>query len=92
MVILAHDFVARYADRSEHILSTLIDFGIPGGDTAMARTVGLPAAIAARLILEGEIRLTGVHIPVLPEIYEPVLSELTRLGIRMEEKTEPLEG
>jgi len=72
------------------ITSTLIDYGEPGRDTAMARTVGLPAAISARLILEGEINLTGVHIPVLPEIYEPVLGELERLGIACVEKVEVL--
>ena len=91
MVVLVHDFVAQYADRKEHIVSTLIDFGIPGSDTAMAHTVGLPAAIAARLILEGKIQLTGVHIPVRREIYEPVLDELARLGIGMEERVERLE-
>jgi len=51
----------------------------------MARTVGTPAAVGARMILEGEIDLTGVHIPVLPEIYEPVLDELERLGTAFEE-------
>ena len=57
----------------------------------MARTVGLPAAIATRMILDGEINLTGVHIPVVPEIYEPVLQELEQLDIVCVEKTEVLE-
>jgi hypothetical protein len=51
----------------------------------MARTVGLPAAIATRMILEGRIPLTGVQVPVVPEIYEPVLAELERLGISLTE-------
>jgi len=88
MVVLVHEFTATYPDRRAFITSTLIDFGIPGGDTAMARTVGLPAAIATRLILQGKINLTGVHIPVLPEIYEPVLEELEQLGIACMEKTD----
>jgi saccharopine dehydrogenase-like NADP-dependent oxidoreductase len=88
MVILVHEFVADYEDREESITSTLVDFGIPSGDTAMARTVGTPAAVGARMILEGEIDLTGVHIPVKPEIYEPVLDELERLGIAFEEKVD----
>lgn len=87
MVVLVHEFVVAYPDREERISATLLDFGIPGGDTAMARTVGLPAAIASRLILEGRIRLTGVHIPVVPEIYEPVLGELAALGIEVKERT-----
>jgi hypothetical protein len=65
----------------------MIDYGIPGGDTSMARTVGLPAAIAVRLILQGELPgLTGVHVPMIPEIYEPVLAELADLGIGLTEK------
>lgn len=86
MVVLLHDFVAEYPDRQERIRSWLVDFGVPHGDTAMARTVGLPAAIATRLILQGVIRLTGVHIPVLPEIYRPVLAELEERGVRVEEQ------
>jgi saccharopine dehydrogenase-like NADP-dependent oxidoreductase len=72
--------------RSERIVSTLIDYGVPGGDSSMSRTVGLPAAIAARLVLEGKILMTGVQVPVHPEIYGPVLEELGTLGIHFEEK------
>jgi saccharopine dehydrogenase-like NADP-dependent oxidoreductase len=90
MIILLHDFTAQYPDRKERITSTMLDFGAPEGDTSMARTVGLPAAVASRYILEGRIDLTGVHIPVVPEIYEPVLQELERLGIEMEETVKQL--
>jgi saccharopine dehydrogenase-like NADP-dependent oxidoreductase len=86
MVVLVHEFVAAYDDEEESITSTLVDYGVPDGNTAMARTVGTPAAAGARMILEGEIDLTGVQIPVVPEIYEPVLEELERLGIGFEEK------
>lgn len=86
MVVLHHDFVAEFADKQEHITSTLIDFGQPGGDSSMSRTVSLPAAIAVKLILEGEIKERGVHIPVSPEIYNPVLNELEKLGIVCKEK------
>jgi saccharopine dehydrogenase-like NADP-dependent oxidoreductase len=85
MVILVHKFEVDYSDREEAISATLIDFGDLDGDTAMARTVGLPAAVGARMILEGEIDVSGVHIPVLPEIYGPILDELDRLGISFEE-------
>ena len=91
LVVLYHDFLIRYADHDEQVTSTLIEYGIPNGDSAMARTVSLPAAIAVRLILEGKITTTGVHIPVIKEIYEPVLEELENLGIRSQEKTVVLE-
>lgn len=86
MVVLAHEFVAAYGDREESISSTLIEFGASDGTTAMAHTVGTPAAVGARMILEGRIDLAGVHIPVLPEIYQPILDELERLGIVFEER------
>jgi saccharopine dehydrogenase-like NADP-dependent oxidoreductase len=88
MLILRHEFTAAYPDRRTRIVCTMVDFGIPGGDTSMSRTVGLPAAIGVRLILEGKIHLAGVQIPVVPAIYEPVLQELETLGIRFEEHWE----
>lgn len=90
MIVLHHIFVAEYPDRAERITSTLIDYGIPYGDTSMARTVSLPAAIAVRLVLSGQIATTGVQVPVLPEIYEPVLAELQTLGIKCVEETHRL--
>jgi saccharopine dehydrogenase-like NADP-dependent oxidoreductase len=88
MLIMQHEFVAEFAEHKEAITSTMIDFGVPYGDTSMSRTVGLPAAIAVRMILHGEIRLAGVHTPVIPAIYEPVLAELEELGIGLHEKVE----
>ncbi|MGQ9673348.1 MAG: saccharopine dehydrogenase C-terminal domain-containing protein [Candidatus Aminicenantales bacterium] len=91
MIVLQHEFVARYpGSQGEKIISTLVDFGIPGGDSSMARTVGLPAAIGTKLILEGKIKEKGVHIPVLPEIYLPILAELQAMGIAFKEKRERL--
>lgn len=89
MIILKHEFIAEYPEekRQEKIESTLIDFGIPNGDSAMSRTVSLPAAIAAKLILTGKIKALGVQIPVSPEIYKLVLAELETLKIVCKEKT-----
>jgi saccharopine dehydrogenase-like NADP-dependent oxidoreductase len=90
MIVLHHEFLAEYPGKpAERVYSTLIDCGVPGGDSAMARTVSLPAAIAVRMILQGQLRLTGVQIPVMPEVYGPVLAELGRLGIECKERTEP---
>jgi saccharopine dehydrogenase-like NADP-dependent oxidoreductase len=91
MIVLQHEFLARSeSGRNERIVSTLIDYGVPGGDSSMSRSVGLPAAIGARLVLEGKIRMTGVRVPVHPEIYGPILEELATLGIRFEEKRQVL--
>ena len=91
MIILQHKLTVEYKDEnSQEIVSTLLDFGIPGGDSAMSKTVGLPLAIAAKNILNGNIKITGVQIPVIPEIYKPVLSELKELGIEFETNTNKL--
>ena len=89
MLILIHDFRIEFPDgRREHTVSRLVDFGIPHGDSAMSRTVSLPAAIGVDLILQGRISARGVLRPTLPEIYLPVLEELAGLGIECREKTE----
>jgi len=92
MCVLFHEFTAEFPDgHREYITSTLIDYGIPNGDTAIARTVALPAAIGARMILDGQISLTGVRIPVESGIYGPILDELEMTGIKCVERTEVLE-
>ncbi|MDX2436801.1 MAG: saccharopine dehydrogenase C-terminal domain-containing protein [Acidobacteriota bacterium] len=86
MLVLQHTFVADFPDRTENITSTMIDFGIPGGDSSMNRTVGLPAAVGVRFILEGRFTQPGVIVPVMKEFYEPALEELERLGIQFTEE------
>ena len=82
MIVLQHDFSIRRDDGSTgRICATMIDYGKPDGDSAMARTVSLPAAVAVRLLLQDQISLRGVRIPVDAELYRPVLSELANLGI-----------
>ncbi len=56
-------------------------------NTAMSKTVGLPLAIATKMVCTGQINLTGVHIPIKKAIYEPVLAELEEYGIHFTEKT-----
>ena len=88
MIVLHHDFVAEVDGGKEKITSTMVDYGIPGGDTAVSRTVSLPAAVGTDLILQGRISLTGVHMPNLAEIYDPVLDELATMNIECKERTE----
>ena len=85
MIVMIHEI--DYQERAQvHALkSSLIIQGQNIRHTAMAKTVGLPLGIAAKLILEGKLSLSGLHIPVLPQIYEPVLRELESLGIRFHE-------
>jgi len=63
-----------------------LDFGSPATNTAIARTVALPAAIAVKMILEKKISLKGVYRPVVHQIYIPVINELKTLGIEMKEE------
>jgi saccharopine dehydrogenase-like NADP-dependent oxidoreductase len=82
MIVMHHEFIVKNLHNSEYITSTLVDYGIPGGDSAVSRTVALPAAIAVKMILNEEIMLNGVYIPVIPEIYNPILDELEQVGIK----------
>jgi len=87
MIVMLHSFVASYPDgKKEVIRSKMLDFGDIASHTAIARTVSLPAAIAVEMILNGNIKLTGVWRPVVPEIYNPVLDQLETMGIKMEEE------
>lgn len=86
MILMLHEFEYSLEGKSHSLRSSLVVKGENALRTAMAKTVGLPLGIAARLILEGRIKLTGLHIPVIPEIYEPVLEELSSEGIRFKEK------
>ena len=91
MLLMRHDLTFEYDDgRRERVTAVMVDYGIVGGDSAMARTVALPAAIAARLILQGKISLRGVQIPIDPQIYKPVLEELAQLGIGFTESVSSL--
>jgi len=90
MIVMHHEFIAEYSDKKEYITSTFLDFGIPNGDSSISRTVALPAAIAVKMILNVEIDITGVHIPVIPEIYNPILDELEEINIVFKEKTESI--
>jgi saccharopine dehydrogenase-like NADP-dependent oxidoreductase len=85
MIVMQHEIsftTPAGAIRKEQ--STLVVKGEDNLNTAMARTVGLPLGIAAKLLLEGKIALRGLHIPIVPELYIPVLRELEQEGILFE--------
>lgn len=85
MIVMVHEVDYEVNSKKERLTSTLIVKGTDSLHTAMSKTVGTPLAILATLILEGKINLTGLHIPVIPEIYIPVLERLAEEGIAFTE-------
>ena len=80
MIIMQHQFEYELEGKQKKIISSMVTKGEDAVNTSMAKTVGLPVAILVKLILQGKVNLTGVHIPVMAEIYEPVLEELKEYG------------
>ena len=81
MIIMQHQFEYELDGVQKKIVSSMVTKGEDSVNTSMAKTVGLPVAILVKLILLGKITLTGVHIPVMAEVYNPVLDELKDYGI-----------
>lgn len=86
MIIMMHEIAYEERGVKNRLKSSLVVKGNNNLETAMAKTVGLPLGIAAVMILKGEIKTRGLHIPILPEIYEPVLKELKKEGIAFKEE------
>jgi len=86
MIVMLHEIKFRVGSQESEIRSSLVVKGENNLRTAMAKTVGLPLGIAAKLILNGQIKLSGLHIPIVKEIYEPVLKELELQGIKFQEE------
>lgn len=90
MIVMLHEVVFEIEGEKKEIRSCLIVKGEDQKRTAMAKTVGLPLGIAAKFILQDKIKLKGLHIPVIKEIYEPVLSELELYQIKFHEEIKSL--
>lgn len=90
LVVLSHEAVGEAEDGSRRRLrSRLVRTGEAGDDSAMAQTVGIPAALACRLVLGG-LALSGVRVPVERPLVEPLLAGLARRGLTVEEDEEDL--
>ncbi len=85
MIIMQHEFKYEKEGVEKMIVSAMAVIGENDGNTAMAVTVGLPLAIAAKLLLTGKVSETGVVLPTVKPIYEPILAELKTFGISFEE-------
>jgi len=87
MIIVHNEMVVEFLDRKEKRISSMLVEGIPYGDSAMARAVSLPPAIAVKLILDGKITNKGVCIPSTKEMYEPILEEMETFGFSFNKET-----
>ena len=92
MIVMYHKIGYELEGVKKQIDANMVVLGENRTYTAMAKTVGLPVAIAALLILNGKVKTPGVHIPILPEVYEPVLAELEAHGIWFREYQVPYLG
>ena len=86
MVVMYHKFKYIEQGKIKEKHSHLVLEGNDNSDTAMSKTVGLPLAICTKLILDGKIKATGVHRPISPIFYNPILEELEAEGIVFKEK------
>ena len=92
MIVMYHKFGYELNGEQFQIDSKMACIGNDQTYTAMAKTVGLPVAMAALQILNGNIDLTGVVIPTHKQIYEPILKELEELGVVFKEINQPYVG
>ena len=86
MLVMHHEFEYLMQGKKHQILSSMVNIGENQIFTSMSNTVGLPVAICAKMILNNEIELKGVQVPVMKEVYQPILNELENYGITFVEK------
>jgi saccharopine dehydrogenase-like NADP-dependent oxidoreductase len=92
MIVMVHKFGYELNGQRKMLESSMVTLGHDATNTAMARTVGIPVAIATKLILQGDINTPGVHLPISKEIYRPMLAELAEHEIKFVEKEVPYFG
>lgn len=90
MVIMQHVFEYEQQRKRRKMTSTLVMKGTNSEETAMSRLVGLPLGIFVKLLMMGKISTTGVNIPTMPEVYEPVMAELEDYGVKFTEEDSPM--
>ncbi len=91
MIIMQHEFEYELKDKKYQLTSSMTLKGENAVDTGMAKLVGLPLGIFVKLMVEGKISTTGVNIPVMREVYEPVLKELEEYGVVFKEYLKEIE-
>lgn len=92
MIVMYHKFGYELNGERKQIDSTMVCIGDDQTYTAMAKTVGLPVAMATLQILNGNIKTAGVQLPIKQEVYTPILKELEEYGVVFHEKEVPYKG
>lgn len=92
MIVMYHKFGYELAGKQHQIDSKMVCIGDDQTYTAMAKTVGLPVAMATLLILNGKIKTTGIQLPIHKEVYEPILAELEEYGVIFKDTSMPYCG
>jgi saccharopine dehydrogenase-like NADP-dependent oxidoreductase len=92
MIVMYHKFGYELNGEKKQIDSKMVCIGDDQTYTAMAKTVGLPVAMATLLILNGKITTPGVQLPIKKEVYEPILKELEEYGVIFNEQKVPYFG
>ena len=92
MIVMYHKFGYELNGEKKQIDSKMVCLGDDQTYTAMAKTVGLPVAIAALQILNGKIKTPGVQLPITKEVYLPLLKELEEYGVVFKEQSMPYFG
>ena len=92
MIVMYHKFGYELGGKQYQIDSKMVCLGDDQTYTAMAKTVGLPVAMAALQILNGNIKLTGVLLPTDKQMYQPILEELEQYGVVFKESNQPYVG
>ncbi len=86
MIVMQHQIAYRLNNEHKTLISSMVIKGDNAAHTSMAKTVGLPLGIAVKLFFEGKLNFRGVHIPVIKELYEPILEELKQFAINFKNK------
>jgi saccharopine dehydrogenase (NAD+, L-glutamate forming) len=85
MIVMYHEFEYSIDKKKKKVIASMVNIGEDPVFTSMSNTVGLPVAIMAKLILQEKFNIPGVHIPIQPEVYTPIMEELKSFGILFHE-------
>lgn len=86
MIVMYHKFVYQLDNEFKEITSEMVSIGEDQTFTAMSNTVGIPMGICAKMMLNKQLSIRGVHVPIHKEVYDPILKELEQYNISFKEK------